>query len=85
MADPDPQAEQAQTVFVLARVYRAHVVEALAQGRLAGLLGALRALEHLSALGGFSEAAEAFRAACEEAATPPVPATSGARQATKAG
>lgn len=86
MADPDLQHEQAQAVLTLARVYRAHVAEALAQGRLAGLLGGLRALEHLAGLGGFSEVAEVFRVACEEPAalsTPPVQAGSGARPGTK--
>ena len=51
---------------LVVKALHTHLVEALAQGRLQGVLGALRALEHAAGLVGLSAASEAFAAACRE-------------------
>ena len=63
--DVEPDQLATGTALVV-KALHGHLVEALAQGRLQGVLGALRGLEHAAGLVGLSAASEAFAAACKE-------------------
>ena len=52
--------------LVYARALREHLADALAQGRLDGVLSGARCLEHLAGLAGPAVAAQAFKAACQQ-------------------
>jgi hypothetical protein len=67
VAEPDRLQEELQAGTVaLTRVLHAHLTEALSQGRLQGVLGALRGLEHVAGLVGLTAASQAFRLACQD-------------------
>ena len=63
--DVEPDQLATGTALVV-KALHGHLVEALAQGRLQGVLGALRGLEHVAGLVGLTAASEAFAAACRE-------------------
>ena len=68
MSKTDVEPDQLATgATLVVKALRAHLVEALAQGRLQSVLGALRGLEHAAGLVGLSAASEAFAHASQGA------------------